>query len=139
ITFDILPGTSAQVITKYRERSHEAMLLYWSPDFMDPHSNAKAFAYNPDNSDEAYAATTTWRNAWAVPEEMNAEVLAGLAEADPDKRAEIYLDLQRKVQESSPIMIMFQAAYQVAMAENVNGYVNGALSGTVFYRLVSKD
>lgn len=139
INFDILPGTSAQVITKYRERSHEAMLLYWSPDFMDPHSNAKAFAYNPDNSDEAYAATTTWRNAWAVPEEMNAEVLAGLAEADPDKRAEIYLDLQRKVQESSPIMIMFQAAYQVAMAENVNGYVNGALSGTVFYRLVSKD
>src|SRR5690606_20880177 len=75
INFDILPGTSAQVITKYRERSHEAMLLYWSPDFMDPHSNAKAFAYNPDNSDEAYAATTTWRNAWAVPEEMNAEVL----------------------------------------------------------------
>lgn len=139
INFDILPGTSAQVITKYRERSHEAMLLYWSPDFMDPHSNAKAFAYNSDNSDEAYAATTTWRNAWAVPDDMNAEVLAGLAEADPAKRTEIYLDLQRRVQESSPIVIMFQAAYQVAMAENVTGYVNGPLSGTVFYRLVSKD
>jgi len=43
INFEILPGTGAQVITKYRERTHEAMLLYWGPDFMDPHSNAKAF------------------------------------------------------------------------------------------------
>ena len=139
IEFEIIPGTAAQVITKYRDRSHEAMLLYWGPDFMDPHSNAKAFAYNSDNSDEAYAATTTWRNAWAVPEEMNAETMAALAEADQDARNELYLDLQRKVQENSPIVIMFQAAYQVAMAENVEGYVNGATSDFVYYRLVTKD
>jgi peptide/nickel transport system substrate-binding protein len=43
------------------------MLLYWGPDFMDPHSNASAFAYNADNSDDAYISTTTWRNAWSVP------------------------------------------------------------------------
>ncbi|WP_417582838.1 ABC transporter substrate-binding protein [Pelagibacterium sp.] len=139
IDFEIIPGTAAQVITKYRERSHEAMLLYWGPDFMDPHSNAKAFAYNSDNSDEAYAATTTWRNAWAVPDEMNQETMAALAEADPDARNELYLDLQRKVQENSPIVIMFQAAYEVAMADNVDGYVNGATSDFVFYRLVTKD
>ena len=48
INFEILPGTGSQVITKYRERSHQAMLLYWGPDFMDPHSNAKAFAYNSE-------------------------------------------------------------------------------------------
>lgn len=30
---------------------------------MDPHSNAKVFAYNSDNSDENHAATTTSRNA----------------------------------------------------------------------------
>lgn len=139
INFEIVPGTAAQVITKYRERGHEAMLLYWGPDFMDPHSNAKAFAYNSDNSDEAYAATTTWRNAWAVPEEMNEETMAALAEADPDVRNALYLDLQRKVQAQSPIMIMFQAAYQVGMAENVEGYVNGATSDFVYYRLVTKD
>jgi peptide/nickel transport system substrate-binding protein len=139
IEFEIVPGTAAQVITKYRERSHEAMLLYWGPDFMDPHSNAKAFAYNSDNSDEAYAATTTWRNAWAVPDEMNVETMAALAEADQEARNALYLDLQRKVQENSPIVIMFQAAYQVAMAENVEGYVNGATSDFVYYRLVTKD
>lgn len=138
INFEILPGTAAQVITKYRERSHQAMLLYWGPDFMDPHSNAKAFAYNSNNSPDNYTATTTWRNSWAVPEAMNAATMAALAESDPEARNAIYLDLQRQVQASSPIIIMFQAARQVAMATNVSGYVNGATSDFVYYRLVTK-
>ncbi|MCY6380204.1 ABC transporter substrate-binding protein [Hoeflea prorocentri] len=139
ITFDILPGTGAQVITKYRDRTHEAMLLYWGPDFMDPHSNAKAFAYNSDNSDGNYTATTTWRNAWAVPEELNVMTKKALTESDPEARLKIYRELQEKVQKDSPIVIMFQAAYQVAMDENVTGYVNGATSDFVFYRLVEKN
>ena len=40
---------------------------------------------------------------------------------------------------NSPIVIMFQAATQVAMAKNVSGYVNGATSDFVFYRLVKKN
>ena len=131
-----MPGS--QVITQYRERSHAALLLYWGPAFMDPHSNAKAFAYNSDNSDDSYAATTTWRNAWAVPEELNKQTMAALSEADPEKRLEMYRDLQQKVQKDSPIVIMFQAAYQVAMDDDVTGYVNGATSDFVFYRLVEK-
>jgi peptide/nickel transport system substrate-binding protein len=138
INFKIIPGTGSQVITKYRARTHEAMLLYWGPDFMDPDSNAKAFAYNADNSDGNYQSTTTWRNGWAVPDALNKETLAARAEADPAKRNEMYVDLQRKVQEKSPIIVMFQAATQVALAKNVSGYVNGATSDFVFYRLVTK-
>lgn len=138
INFEILPGTGAQVITKYRERTHQAMLLYWGPDFMDPHSNAKAFAYNSDNSDDNYQATTTWRNAWAVPDDMNKATKAALTEGDPEKRAAMYQELQKQVQENSPIVIMFQAAYTVAMDDDVTGYVNGATSDFVFYRLVDK-
>ena len=138
INFKIIPGTGAQVITKYRDRTHQAMLLYWGPDFMDPHSNAKAFAYNADNSDGNYQATTTWRNAWAVPDDMNKETMAALAESDPAKRNAMYIDLQKKVQKDSPIVIMFQASYEVAMQKNVNGYVNGATSDFVYYRLVTK-
>lgn len=138
INFEILPGTGSQVITKYRERSHDAVLLYWAPDFMDPHSNAKAFAYNADNSDENYAATTAWRNAWAVPDATNALTMDALSEADADKRLEMYRELQQQVQQESPIVVMFQATYQVAMAEGVTGYVNGAISDFVYYRLVEK-
>jgi peptide/nickel transport system substrate-binding protein len=114
------------------------MLLYWGPDFMDPDSNAAAFAYNADNSDGAYQSTTTWRNGWAVPDDMNKETKAARAEADTAKRNEMYVDLQKKVQAKSPIIIMFQASAQVAMAKNITGYVNGAISDFNFYRLVKK-
>jgi peptide/nickel transport system substrate-binding protein len=138
IEFEIIPGTGAQVITKYRARTHQAMLLYWGPDFMDPDSNAHAFAYNEDNSDGNYQPTTTWRNGWAVPAELNELTKAAKSEADPAKRDEMYIELQKKVQAKSPIVIMFQAAVQVALAKNVEGYVNGATSDFVFYRLVKK-
>ena len=139
INFKIIPGTGSQVITKYRARTHEAMLLYWGPDFMDPDSNASAFAFNADNSDDHYQSTTTWRNGWAVPADLNAETKAAKAEADPAKRNEMYIDIQKKVQANSPIIVMFQAANQVALAKNVSGYVNGATSDFVFFRMVKKD
>lgn len=139
INFEIIPGTGSQVITKYRARTHEAMLLYWGPDFMDPDSNAKAFAYNEDNSDGNYQSTTTWRNGWAVPAEMNAATKAARAETDPAKRNQMYVELQKQVQAKSPIVVMFQAATQVALAKNVEGYVNGATSDFVYYRLVTKN
>ncbi|WP_028670374.1 ABC transporter substrate-binding protein [Saccharospirillum impatiens] len=138
LNFEILPGTGAQVITKYRARTHEAMLLYWGPDFMDPHSNAKAFSYNSDNSDDNYQSTTTWRNGWQPSDEMNEMTMAALREQDADERLEMYKQLQRGVQQSSPIVIMFQATKQVAMTDDVQGFVNGAISDYVFYRLVTK-
>jgi peptide/nickel transport system substrate-binding protein len=139
INFEIIPGTTAGIITKYRAREHEAIMLYWGPDFNDPHSNAKAFAYNADNSDEAYISTTTWRNAWAVPEEMNQRTMAALTESDPEVRNQMYLDLQRDVQNTAPFFIMFQGTLQIGMADNVDGYVHGASSDLVFYRLVEKS
>lgn len=139
INFDILPGTGAQVITKYRARTHQGMLLYWGPDFMDPHSNAKAFAYNADNADDKYVSTTTWRNAWMPPAEINAKTKAALAEQDADKRNAMYVELQEAMQAEAPFVIMFQAVKQVAMADNIDGYVNGANADYVYYRLVEKD
>ena len=139
INLEIIAGTGAQVITKYRARTHEAMLLYWGPDFMDPHSNAKAFAFNKDNSDDKYASTTTWRNAWMPPAEMNAKTMAALGEQDADKRLDMYLELQKETQAEAPFVIMFQAIKQVAMQDNIKGFVNGATSDYVFYRLVEKE
>ncbi|ASP23243.1 putative D,D-dipeptide-binding periplasmic protein DdpA (plasmid) [Antarctobacter heliothermus] len=139
IHLDIVPGTTAAIITKYRAREHEAIMLYWGPDFNDPHSNAKAFAYNKDNSDDGYASTTTWRNAWAVSKEMNERTMAALTESDPAKREEMYLSLQKDVQAKAPFVMMFQATLQIGMDADVSGYVHGASSDLVFYRLVEKN
>ena len=139
INFQIIPGTGSQVITKYRNRTHQAMLLYWAPDFMDPDSNATAFAYNVDNSDGSYQPTTTWRNGWQPPAALSAEVVKARAESDPDKRNALYEDIQKQQQASSPIVETFQEVSQIAMKPDVTGYVNGAIHDFVFYRLVKKD
>ena len=138
IKLNLVPGTSAQVITKYRARSHEAMLLYWGPDFMDPHSNAKAFAYNIDNSDGAAQSTTAWRNAWLVPE-LSARTKAALTEPDAAKRLDMYRDLQRAVMKESPWAMTFQAQAQVALRAEVKGFIHGPVSDLVLYRGTAKE
>jgi peptide/nickel transport system substrate-binding protein len=138
IKLNLIPGTSAQVITKYRARQHEAMLLYWGPDFMDPHSNAKAFAYNVDNADTSPQSTTTWRNSWA-PAELSAKTRAALVERDPAKRLDMYRDLQRSVMKEAPWAITFQAQAQVALRAEVKGFVHGPTNDLVLYRDVAKN
>jgi peptide/nickel transport system substrate-binding protein len=65
--------------------------------------------------------------------------MAALTESDPEKRLGMYLDLQREVQKTAPFFIMFQGTLQVGMADKVEGYVHGASSDLVFYRLTSKN
>jgi peptide/nickel transport system substrate-binding protein len=133
----IVPGEQKQVITKYRARQHQILLLYWSPDYMDPHSNADSFARNPDNSDNAQSKPLAWRNAWEIPE-LTKETDAAARERDLEKRKQMYLDIQKKVQEDSPFVIMFQNTEQVAHHKNVKSFVSGPTFDTVYYRLVTK-
>ncbi len=138
IKVEIVPGEQKQVITKYRARNHDIVLLYWSPDYMDPHSNADSFARNPDNSDEAKSKPLAWRNAWDIPE-ITKQTDAAARERDPDKRKAMYLDIQRKLQEDGPFVIMFQSTELVARRANVSGFVSGPTYDTVYYRLVAKS
>ncbi len=133
----IVPGEQKQVITKYRARQHQMLLLYWSPDYMDPHSNADSFARNPDNADDAKSKPLAWRNAWDIPE-ITKETDAAAREINPDKREKMYLDLQKKLQDDGPFVIMFQNTEQVARHKNVMGFVSGPTFDTVYYRLITK-
>jgi peptide/nickel transport system substrate-binding protein len=138
VKVSIVPGEQKQVITKYRARNHNMVLLYWSPDYMDPHSNADTFARNPDNADDAESKPLAWRNAWEIPE-LTKETDAAVRERDTERREQMYLDLQKKVQEDSPFVIMFQNTEQVARRANVEGFVSGPTFDTVFYRKVTKE
>lgn len=137
IKVNIVPGEQKQVITKYRARQHQILLLYWSPDYMDPHSNADSFARNPDNSDDAKSKPLAWRNSWDIPE-ITKKTDAAARERDPEKRKEMYLDLQLMLQQDSPFVILFQSTEQVARSKNINGFVSGPTYDTVYYRKVTK-
>jgi len=138
IKVNILPAEKKAVYTKHRARKHELILSGWSPDYADPHSNADAFASNPDNSDEAkLTGVLAWRNAWDMPD-ITATTAAARTELDLDKRKQMYLDIQREVQKRGAFNIMFQKVNQVARRDNVQGFVAGPLFDQTYYRNVTK-
>ena len=138
IDISILQAERKAVYEKHRARRHQMILTHWSPDYLDPHSNADAFASNPDNSDEAkLTGVIAWRGAWDTPENT-ALTAAARKELDPDKRKEMYLTLQRNLQQDSPYVFMFQGIAQTVLRANVNGFVSGPSFDLVFYRNVTK-
>src|ERR671919_618224 len=104
IEVSILQAERRAVYTKHRARQSQMILTHWSPDYLDPHSNADAFASNLDNSDEAaLTGVIAWRGAWDTPE--NTELTAAARqELDAAKREEMYLELQRNLQQDSPFV-----------------------------------
>ncbi len=140
-------GIKANIVTlegktlwpKYRAREHDIILARWSPDYVDPHSNADAFAHNPDNRMEAkLTGVLAWRNAWA-DDGSNMLAVKARNELDLAKREKQYLDLQSMLQKKGPYVIMFQQNEQVARRKNLGGFVSGSNFDLVFYRNVSKQ
>ena len=139
-------GIKAEIVTSegktlwpmYRARKHELILARWSPDYVDPHSNADAFAHNPDNRAEAkLTGVLAWRNAWQDLA-INDLTVRARNELDVDTREQLYLELQRKMQQKGPFTVMFQQNEQVARRKNVKGFVSGSNFDLVFYRNVTK-
>lgn len=123
---------------RYRGRKHELILAHWSPDYVDPHSNADSFAHNPDNRPEAkLTGVLAWRNAWER-DDLNAMVVRARDEMDPAKRRQLYLQLQERLQTEGPYVVMFQQSEQVARRRNVRGFVAGSNFDQVYYRNVTK-
>ncbi len=124
IKLELIPGDGGQTLTKYRARNHDIYIGRWGPDYQDPHTNADTFARNPDNSDDAASKPLAWRNAWDIPE-MTAKADAAVLEADADKRAQMYVELQKESMETSPFVIMFQEIEVLGERNNVKGFVMG--------------
>ncbi|MEO1468413.1 MAG: ABC transporter substrate-binding protein [Pseudomonadota bacterium] len=139
ITATLRTGTGKEILGEYRARKHEIYLGAWGPDYPDPHTNADTFARNPDNADDAgLTGILAWRNAWPA-DEVEAMTDAAVLEKDTDKRASMYLEIQRLHQQTSPFAPMFQLIEQVATRNNVKGFAAGGSIHSVFYWPVTKD
>jgi peptide/nickel transport system substrate-binding protein len=137
IKLEILPADQKQVITKYRARNHDTILLYWGPDYQDPHTNAQTFASNFDNSDTSPTKTLAWRNSWDIPE-MSKKTQAAVEERDTEKRAALYEALQREHMQISPFVILFQQIEVAAHRKSVDGFILGPSNDTNLYSEIAK-
>ncbi len=134
----ISQATGAQTLAKYRSRDFDIYVGAWGPDYPDPHTNADTFAHNPDNSDDAgLTGKLAWRVGWDIPE-MTKATEAAVVEQDREARAEMYREIQREWQRTSPFVPMFQKIEQVARQDNVAGFVTGSAITAAFYWSVTK-
>ena len=138
IALRLIPSDGEQVLTKYRARHHDIYFGRWGSDYRDPHSNAQAFASNPDNSDAARLKTLAWRNGWEIPE-LSAQTDRAVGERDPEKRAMLYRAIQRRVLDDSPFVVLFQEVDLAVERSDLHGFVMGQGFDTVFYRGVTKS
>jgi peptide/nickel transport system substrate-binding protein len=137
IKVSVVASDRRQVLTKYRARNHQAVLMVWSPDYGDPHSTMDFFLSNPDNSDAGTAKTAAWRNSWFDPE-LKELADKAIHESDTGKRKAIYADIQRSLQTDSPFVVMFQQTEPVAMRSNVENWVSGPAFDTYVFRGITK-
>ena len=137
VTVNIVSSEMAPMLTKYRARQHQMLMVYWGPDYMDPHTNADGFITNNDNSDDAKSKPLAWRNTWQ-DQTLNTAVLNAASERDEDKRKQDYIDLQKQLLSQGPYIIMFQQIAQRADRANVKGFVQGPSSDVTYYNLASK-
>jgi peptide/nickel transport system substrate-binding protein len=137
VKISITPQEMKSVLGVYRSRKHQLLLISWGPDYFDPHTNADAFARNTDNSDKPATKPLAWRNSWYIPE-ISKETAEAARELDTAKRVKLYEDLQKKVTDDGPFILMFQTSQPVASRSNVTGFKAGLTEDITFYRLVKK-
>ena len=138
VKVNVVSADTKQVTGLYRGRKHQMVAWSWTPDYLDPHSNADTFAHNNDDSDEAKSHPLAWRNHWYIPD-ITAKMKAAAQQADPDKRKAMYEELQKQVTDEGPFIIMFQPATQVASRVNVQGYKPGIIEDEFFFRTITKS
>jgi len=137
VKLSLLSGDLSAVITKYRARQHQLVLVDWSPDYLDPHTNANTFAKNFDNSDGSQQRTIAWRNHWDIPE-LSRQTMEAAKELDVAKRKEDYAAIQTEVHETGPYILMFQNVPAVASRANVTGFRIGAATDLNLYSTIRK-
>ena len=137
VKVNIVTGDAKQVIGDLRARRHQLNLISWTPDYLDPHTNAGVFAMNDDNSDDK-PKPLAWRNRYFDPD-ANKMTMAAVKETDPKKRDLMYAELQKKITDEGPYILMFQPLTPVATRANVKGYKPGIVEDLYLFRTITKS
>ncbi|WP_350261488.1 ABC transporter substrate-binding protein [Pantoea sp. BJ2] len=133
VQIELQPVAESELWSKMRGRDFQSIFIYWGADYVDPNTNASAFAYNVPGGSK----TLAWRVGWDIPD-LSAKTRAAAGESDAVKRRALYTDLQKTVQQNSPFVVTLQGAQQVAVRNNVNHVQQGIGVSLLFFDTVQK-
>ncbi|WP_375639258.1 ABC transporter substrate-binding protein [Bartonella sp. MF74HXZ] len=130
-----LAGT--QLFSKLYARAFDTIFVGWNNDSADPHTMASRLVYNPDNRFEAKnTAYPSWQHGY-FDAKMNQKVEEALFQKDPQKRAQIYADLQRELMQKGPYAFIYQQYSVIAMTPDVKKWVWNS-APRIFYSKIEK-
>jgi peptide/nickel transport system substrate-binding protein len=137
IKVKLISGSNKQNLAQYRARHHDIFLGEWAADYLDPHTNAQTFAWNPDNAESSRFKTLAWRNGWSIPG-LTQETQAALIEPSAAERVHRYRRMQTELLAHSPFVVMFQKVVQVALRKGVSGFDIGPIYDLNSYAGIKK-
>ncbi|SLM63461.1 MULTISPECIES: ABC transporter substrate-binding protein [Dickeya] len=134
IRIDVQVVVESELWTRMRSGRFQAVLTYWGPDYIDPNSNASAFAYNLPGGPNTLAA----RLGWVTPE-LSQLTRKASAERDPQLRRELYLQLQQAIRENSPFVVMLQGKRLVAVRNHVLNVRQSIANSMLYFDEIEKE
>jgi peptide/nickel transport system substrate-binding protein len=133
LQIELQPVAESELWSKMRGRDFQSIFIYWGADYVDPNTNASAFAYNVPGGSK----TLAWRVGWDIPA-LSAKTRAAAGESDAAKRRQLYTELQQSLQQNSPFVITLQGAQQVAVRNNIDHVQQGIGVSLLYFDTVQK-
>ncbi|MDQ3780933.1 MAG: ABC transporter substrate-binding protein, partial [Chloroflexota bacterium] len=112
LTVTLKPMDGATRLEEYRAGTLQFTVSGWSPDYPDIHTYAEPFG----RTDTAAAKRVGYSNP-----EVDTMLDAGIAEADPAAREEIYVNVLKAIIEDAPFLVLYQPVDQKAASNAVQG------------------
>ncbi|AUX93198.1 ABC transporter substrate-binding protein [Mixta gaviniae] len=131
---DLQPVPESELWSKMRGRQFQSIFSYWGADYVDPNTNASAFASNVPGGGK----TLAWRVGWDIPQ-LSAITRAAAAENHVETRRALYQQLQTRVQQNSPFVVMLQGAQQVALRQTLRGAQQSIGVSLLYFDQVRKE
>jgi peptide/nickel transport system substrate-binding protein len=138
IELEIQQMAAAQLYGQFRARDFELGIFSWTTDVPDAHGMISRHVYNPDNSDAAKATMLpAWRVGWDTDAlGLTEKIEAAKREIDPEKRKQMYWEIQKTQLEHSPLIYLFQQIDNIAVRNEVKEFP--VTSFKKYYSLIEK-
>ncbi len=129
IKLELEPREPVAHLADYRAGKLAMTISPWTPDFLDPHGWAIPFAVK--------GGSAAKRVYYDNPKASELAIQAGKI-TDPEKRAQMYLELQKIMLDDAAFIGLIQPKVLIAVRPNVKGYVFNPVWWVDFYE-ISKE
>jgi peptide/nickel transport system substrate-binding protein len=112
VTIKLTPLPGTERIGKYRAADFQSTISPWTPDYPDVDSYAGPFARG---------GTAAAKRVGYDDPETTKLLDQGLSEADPEKRKQIYIDIQKRMIAAAAFLVLYQPIDQKPASKKVQG------------------